>query len=132
MLVAGKQDRQRKLARERWERQQERRVERQRKIRQRGAIGGSVAAVIAIAVGAYFLFGTSSKPSAAANPKPTSSSSSSSSPNPAGVSIPAATPLATVPTGAPKTKPASHCTSTPSGTAARKVSAPPSTPDSSA
>jgi peptidyl-prolyl cis-trans isomerase B (cyclophilin B) len=130
VLVAGKQDRQRKLARERWERQQERRVERQRKIRQRGAVGGSVAAVIAIAVGVYFLFGTSSKPSAAANPKPTNSSSSS--PNPAGASIPAATPLATVPTGAPKTKPASHCTYTPSGTAARKVSAPPSTPDSSA
>jgi peptidyl-prolyl cis-trans isomerase B (cyclophilin B) len=131
--VAGKQDRQRKLARERWERQQERRVERQRKIRQRSAVGGSVAAVIAIAVGAYFLFGTSSKsPSAAATskPAPTTSSSSSSSPTPA--DIPAATPLAKVPAGNPAKPPATHCTYTSNPPAARKVGTPASAPDSSA
>jgi peptidyl-prolyl cis-trans isomerase B (cyclophilin B) len=129
--VAGKQERQRKLARERWERQQERRVERQRKIRQRGAIGGSAAAVIAIIVGAYFLFGTSGKtPSAAATPKPTPSTSTSTSAQPA--DIPAATPLATVPTGSPATPPATHCTYTSNPPAARKVGTPPTTPDSSA
>jgi peptidyl-prolyl cis-trans isomerase B (cyclophilin B) len=126
--VAGKKERQRKLARERWERQQERRVERQRKIRQRSAIGGSAAAIVAIAVGAYFLFGTGSKsPSAAATPKPSDSTSAPAQP----ANIPAATPLAKVPTGNPSTV-ASHCTYTTSGTAARKVSKPSATPDSSA
>jgi len=127
--VAGKQERQRKLARERWERQQERRVERQRKIRQRSAIGGSAVVVIAIIVGAYFLFGTSGKtPSAAATPKPTASSSTSAQP----ADIPAAAPLATVPTGSPATPPATHCTYTSNPPAARKVGTPPTTPDSSA
>ena len=130
--MAGKQERQRKLARERWERQQERRIERQRKIRQRGAIGGSVAAVIAIAVGAYFLFGTSSKttPSAAATPKPTASATTSAPPQ--GANIPAATPLAKVPAGNPATPPATHCTYTSNPPAARKVGTPPAKPDSSA
>jgi cyclophilin family peptidyl-prolyl cis-trans isomerase len=128
--VAGKQERQRKLARERWERQQERRVERQRKIRQRSAIGGSAVAVVAIIVGAYFLFGTSGKtPSAAATPKPTASATKSTVPEPA--DIPAATPLAKVPTGNPATPPATHCTYTSSPPAARKVGTPSSTPDSS-
>ena len=127
--MAGKQERQRKLARERWERQQERRVERQRKIRQRSAIGGSAVVVIAIIVGAYFLFGTSGKtPSAAATPKPTASSSTSAQP----ADIPAAAPLATVPTGSPATPPATHCTYTSNPPAARKVGTPPTTPDSSA
>jgi peptidyl-prolyl cis-trans isomerase B (cyclophilin B) len=127
--VAGKKERQRKLARERYERQQVRRVERAHKMRQRAAIGGSAAAVVAIAVGAYFLFGTSSKPSASASAKatPTASASTASTP----VNLPPATPAATVPAGAPKVAPASHCTYTPSGTAARKVGIPPSTPDSS-
>jgi peptidyl-prolyl cis-trans isomerase B (cyclophilin B) len=69
--VAGKQERQRKLARERYIRQQERRIERARRVRQRTAIGGSAAAVVAIA-------------SASAT-----------------TSIPPATPLATVPTTPP-------------------------------
>jgi peptidyl-prolyl cis-trans isomerase B (cyclophilin B) len=127
--VAGKKERQRKLARERYERQQVRRVERAQKFRQRAAIGGSVVAVVAIAVGAYFLFGTSSKPSAsAASNKPTPAASKSTAP----VSLPPATPAAVVPAGAPKVAPASHCTYTSNPPAARKVGIPPATPDSSA
>ena len=128
-LVTGKKERQRKLARERYERQQVRRVERAHKIRQRTAIGGSAAAVIAIAVGSFFLFGTS-KPAANASskttPTPTPSTSATTP-----VTLPAASPSATVPAGAPSVAPASHCTYTPSGTAARKVGIPPSKPDSS-
>jgi peptidyl-prolyl cis-trans isomerase B (cyclophilin B) len=127
--VAGKQDRQRKLARERYERQQQRRAERAHQLRQRGAIAGSVVVVIAIAVGAYFLAsgGSNAKPAAAATPKSTSSSTPSAST----VAIPAASPLAVVPTGAPAVKPATHCTYTANPPAARKVSFPPATPDSS-
>jgi peptidyl-prolyl cis-trans isomerase B (cyclophilin B) len=123
--VAGKQERQRKLARERYIRQQERRIERARRIRQRSAIAGSAAAVVAIAVGAYFL--VSSGPSSKAASSSTSPSASPSAP--ATTSIPPATPLATVPAKPPSTT-AAHCTYTKSGTAARKVSLPPAKPDS--
>jgi peptidyl-prolyl cis-trans isomerase B (cyclophilin B) len=128
--VTGKKERQRKLARERYERQQARRMERAHKIRQRTAIGGSVAAVIAIAVGSYFLFGTS-KPAASASSRTTPTPSASATTPSAPPSLPPATPAATVPTGPPAVAPASHCTYTPSGTAARKVGIPPSKPDSS-
>jgi peptidyl-prolyl cis-trans isomerase B (cyclophilin B) len=133
--VTGKKERQRKLARERYERQQVRRTEQAHKVRQRTAIGGSAAAVVAIAVGSYFLFGTS-KPAASASSQTTPTPSASASPSPSAspttpVSLPPATPAATVPTGAPTVAPASHCTYTPGGTAARKVGTPPSTPDSS-
>jgi peptidyl-prolyl cis-trans isomerase B (cyclophilin B) len=127
--VAGKQDRQRKLARERFERQQQRRIERAHRVRQRMTIGGAACAVIAIAVGAYFWASSGSGKAAAASPtpKPTASASTAASP----VNIPAASPLATVPTTAPKVAPATHCTYTSNPPAARKVSFPPSTPDSS-
>lgn len=125
--MAGKQDRQRKLARERYERQQQRRVERARKVRQRGTIAGSVVALIAIGVGAYFWAssGSGAKPAAASTSKPSASPSASAS-------IPPATPLATVPATPPKVAPATHCTYTKNPPAARKVSFPPATPDSSA
>jgi peptidyl-prolyl cis-trans isomerase B (cyclophilin B) len=128
--VAGNKERQRRLARERFERQQQRRMERARKIRQRTTIGGSAAAVVAIAVGSFFLFGNTSKPSAATTPKPTASTTPSASPS--AVTLPPATPLAAVPAGAPATPPATHCTYTPSPPAARNVGTPPATPDSSA
>ena len=135
--MAGSKERQRKLARERIERQQQRRAERARRIRQRTAIGGSAAAVIAIAVGSYFAFGSSSKPATATKPKPaaTSASPSASTSPPASasaVTLPPATPLATVPKGPPATPPATHCTYTPSPPAARNVGFPPAKPDSSA
>ena len=129
--MAGNKERQRRLARERFERQQQRRMERARRIRQRTAIGGSAAAVIAIAVGAFFAFGGSSTPAAATKPKPTVTSPSASA-SPSHVTLPPATPLATVPTGAPATPPATHCTYTPSPPAARNVGTPPAKPDSSA
>jgi peptidyl-prolyl cis-trans isomerase B (cyclophilin B) len=124
--VAGKQDRQRKLARERYERQQQRRVERAHQVRQRSAIIGSVVAVVAIAVGIYFAAsaGSGTKPAAASTPKASATPSATAS-------IPPATPLATVPTTPPTVAPAKHCTYTKSGTAARKVSLPPAKPDSS-
>jgi peptidyl-prolyl cis-trans isomerase B (cyclophilin B) len=128
--VAGKQDRQRKLARERYERQQQRRAERAQKVRQRTTIGGAACAVIAIAVGAYFWASSSpGKAAASASHKPTPTASATASSTP--VTIPAASPLATVPTTAPKVAPASHCTYTANPPAARKVSFPPSTPDGS-
>jgi peptidyl-prolyl cis-trans isomerase B (cyclophilin B) len=128
--VAGKQERQRKLARERYVRQQERRVERAKRIRQRTTIGASAAAVVAIAVGAYFLASSSpSSKAAAASSTRSPSASASATPTPT-PSIPPATPLAAVPNKPPASV-ASHCTYTKSGTAARKVSLPPSKPDSS-
>jgi peptidyl-prolyl cis-trans isomerase B (cyclophilin B) len=128
--VAGKQDRQRKLARERYERQQQRRAERARQIRQRGAIIGSVVAVVAIAVGIYFAAsaGSGTKPAAASTPTATPSTSATPT---APASLPPATPMATVPTTAPKVAPATHCTYTKNPPAARKVSFPPAKPDSS-
>lgn len=124
--MAGKQERQRKLARERYIRQQERRIERARRIRQRTTIGGSAVAVAAIAVGAYFLASSGPSSKAASATSPPASASASATP-----SIPPATPLATVPAKPPSHAPASHCTYTKSGTAARKVSLPPAKPDSS-
>lgn len=126
--MAGKQERQRKLARERYVRQQQRRAERAHRFRQRATIGGAAAAVVAIALGAYFLASSSSPSKAAASATSSPSASPSASATP---SIPPATPLATVPTTAPAVAPASHCTYTKSGTAARKVSLPPAKPDSS-
>ena len=108
--MAGKRDRQRRLARERYERQQARRVEKTRRRRQRGAIGGAVVIVAGLAVGGYFLF--------APNGGKTSAAASSHSPTPtpsAGATVQAA-------------GPASRCTYTRSGTAARNVGTPPATP----
>jgi peptidyl-prolyl cis-trans isomerase B (cyclophilin B) len=128
--VAGKQERQRKLARERYVRQQQRRVERAHRFRQRATIGGAAAAVVAIALGAYFWASTSSPSKAAASSTSSPSASPSASPTPT-TSIPAAAEVAKVPTTPPAVAPASHCTYTKSGTAARKVSLPPAKPDSS-
>lgn len=124
--MAGKRDRQRKLARERYERQLSRRMERARRLRQRAAIGGSAGAVVAVAVGAYFLFSSSPAHKAAASTR--SPAPSATTP----VSIPAASPLAQVPTGPPPAPPATHCTYTPSGQAARPAGFPPAKPDTKA
>jgi peptidyl-prolyl cis-trans isomerase B (cyclophilin B) len=105
--VAGKRDRQRRLARERLARQQARRSHQAHKTRVRAIATGVVCVVAALGVGGYFLLGTSG-----------SSSSASSD----------ATPKAT-----PKVTPvATSCSYTKSGTAARKVNLPPSKPDSTA
>jgi peptidyl-prolyl cis-trans isomerase B (cyclophilin B) len=111
--VAGKQDRQRRLARERLARQQARRAEQARKVRIRAMATGGVCVVAALAVGGYFLFGTGGGKSAAA-PKATASATASPS---------ASSSAATV------SEPAHSCTYTKSGTAARKVSLPATKPD---
>ena len=107
--MAGKKDRQRRLARERLARQEVRRAEQAHKVRIRAMATGGVCVVAALAVGGYFLFGTGGGKSAA-SPKATASASASSS-------------AATV------SEPAHSCTYTKSGTAARKVSLPATKPD---
>jgi peptidyl-prolyl cis-trans isomerase B (cyclophilin B) len=109
--VAGKKERQRKLARERYERQQARRAQKRRRQRQGAVIGGAVAVVVALAVGGYFLF--------APGGGKTSASASSHTPS----ASPAANGAAIKATG-----PASRCTYTRSGSAARDVGLPPATP----
>jgi peptidyl-prolyl cis-trans isomerase B (cyclophilin B) len=111
--VAGKKERQRRLARERMARQEQRRAERAHKVRVRGLATGGVCVVAALAVGGYFLFGTgggksAASPDATKSAKPSASASSSA---------------ATV------AEPAHSCTYTKSGTAARKVNLPSSKPD---
>jgi peptidyl-prolyl cis-trans isomerase B (cyclophilin B) len=112
--VPGKRERQRRLARERYERQQARRAERMRRRRHVAAIGGAVAAVVALAVGGYFLFAPGGGKTSAAASSHTPSASPSAAPSPAGT--------------VQASGPASRCTYTPGGTAARNVGAPPATP----
>jgi peptidyl-prolyl cis-trans isomerase B (cyclophilin B) len=115
--VAGKKERQRKLARERYARQAERRAQRSHKARIRAIAAGGVCALAAVGVGAYFLAGTSGGTSATASASPSASGSASATASP---------------TAAAVAEPAHHCTYTASGTAARKVSLPPSSPNYSA
>jgi peptidyl-prolyl cis-trans isomerase B (cyclophilin B) len=112
--VAGKKERQRKLARERHQRRALRRAERDRRVRRWTISVLAALAVAAIAVGSALLATRSGSPSAAATP------SVSATPSPTPSPTPAPTPVA---------EPAHHCTYTASGTAARKVSLPPATPD---
>jgi peptidyl-prolyl cis-trans isomerase B (cyclophilin B) len=120
--VAGKKERQRKLARERMQRRAVRQAERDRRLR-RWAISGSAAvAVAAIAVVSTFLATRSSGTGAADKAKAAASASATASAT--------ATPSpSSSPTPAPVAEPAHHCTYTASGTAARKVSLPTATPD---
>jgi len=111
--VAGKKDRQRRLARERLARQEQRRAEQARKVRIRAMATGGVCVVAALAVGGYFLFGTGGGKSSA-SPKATASATASAS---------ASSSAATV------SEPAHTCTYAKSGTAARKVSLPATKPD---
>jgi peptidyl-prolyl cis-trans isomerase B (cyclophilin B) len=111
----GKQDRQRKLARERYERQQRRRADRARRVRQWTAVSAAGVAVIVLAVIGYFVFAPTGGTPAAA---------------PAHSATPSATPSA--PTPATTVQPAasvSHCTYISAPPAARKVGTPPATPD---
>jgi len=120
--VAGKQDRQRKLARERYERRLAREAERQARARKTAKIVGSSVAIVVVAavvvVGVLALT-KHNKPSATKPlTTPTASASASATPS----STPSSTPAAVV-------EPAHHCVYTPNGTAARKVGMPPATPD---
>ena len=110
--MAGKKERQRKLARERYQRRAVRQAHRDRRTRQWTVVGSAVVVVVAIAVGGILFAsrstGTTSTP--AATP------SASASP----------TPSATPSTVA---EPATHCTYAANPPAARPVTMPPATPD---
>jgi peptidyl-prolyl cis-trans isomerase B (cyclophilin B) len=104
--VASKKERQRKLARERYQRQQVRQAKRARRTRQ-WTISLTVVVVVAgLAVGGALL--ASGSPGSSATPKP----SASATPSPTTV-----------------TEPATHCTYTANPPAARKVNFPPAKPD---
>jgi len=111
--VAGKKERQRKLARDRYARQAARRAQHSQKMRIRAIAAGGVCAVAAVGVGAYFLVGTGGG-------KPVAASSATATPTPSRSTSSAAATVA---------EPAHHCTYTTSGTAARKVTPPPSSPN---
>ena len=111
--MAGKNERQRRIARERHRRQQEQRQVRQRQVRQRWLIGLSGVLVLALVGSLLAVFlpsGKPKKPAAAASKSPSASAS--------------ATPTATA-----VAEPAHHCSYTSATPAAKKVSLPPAAPD---
>jgi len=109
--VAGKNERQRRQAREKHRRQQEQRLVRQRQVRRRWAIA-TLAVLVAAGVGTLLLIflpsGGAKKASASASKSPSASPTTS------------ATAVA---------EPAHHCSYTSATTAAKKVSLPPAAPD---
>ena len=109
--MAGKNERQRRQAREKHRRQQEQRLVRQRQVRRRWAIG-TLAVLVAAGVGTLLLIflpgGSAKKASASASKSPSAS--------------PTATATAVA-------EPAHHCSYTSASPVAKKVSVPPATPD---
>jgi peptidyl-prolyl cis-trans isomerase B (cyclophilin B) len=108
--VAGKNERQRRIAREKHRRQQELRMARRRQQRKRGVIALSVilgAALIASLLAVFLPSGSTKK-------HPSASPSKSASATPSATTV---------------AEPAHHCTYTKTGTAARAVSLPSATPD---
>ncbi len=113
--MAGKKERQRKLAREHLLRQQARRSQQARRARQTSIIVVVCLVVAGLGVGGYFLFS-----------QPTTSSSTAAS---ATASASASASAGATASAAPVAEPAKSCTYTTSGTPARKVGQPPSRPD---
>ena len=122
--MAGKQERQRRLARERYERRQAREAQRQANTRKMTKIAMSSAAIVIIAavvvVGVLEL-GKSNKSNAA---KPPAAHGSSAPVTPS----PSASPTPT-PTSTPVSEPAHHCLYTPKPPAARNVGLPSAKPN---
>jgi peptidyl-prolyl cis-trans isomerase B (cyclophilin B) len=117
--VAGKKERQRKLARERYARQQARRSQRAQRWRVVSIVAGVSVAVVALGAGSYVAFasgGSGGKPAAAAT-KPAATPTAAATPTPSAS-----------PTASLAAEPATHCAYTPSGTPARKVGIPPAKP----
>jgi peptidyl-prolyl cis-trans isomerase B (cyclophilin B) len=111
--VAGKNERQRRQARERYRRQQEQRVVRQRQVRKRWVTGISVVAAAGLIAALLVILlpgGSGKNASASASKSPSASASASSS----------ATTVA---------EPAHHCTYTKASPVSKNVGLPPSTPD---
>lgn len=120
--MPGKKQRQRRLARERYQRQLARREERARRWRLAGVAAGGIVLLAGAGTGVYFLVaGTGKAASAAsASPSATPSATVSASASPAASAIPAAD------------EPASHCAYATSPPAARQVGLPPARPDRTA
>jgi peptidyl-prolyl cis-trans isomerase B (cyclophilin B) len=119
--VAGKKERQRKLAAARYERRQARRAQRDRQARKWTISVLAAVAVVGVTVLVVVLVrvsGGTSTASAAPTPTPTAAKTPSASPS---VTTPAA--------AAPVAEPAHTCTYTSSPPAARKVGTPPTKPD---
>jgi len=115
--VAGKQERQRKLARERYERRLAREAQRQASIKRTTQwTAGGVVVLVVVAVVVVGVLTLTHKSSAKALSSPTATPSVNTTPTP-------------TPTPTEVKEPATHCTYTPSGTAARKVGIPSATPD---
>jgi peptidyl-prolyl cis-trans isomerase B (cyclophilin B) len=111
--VAGKNERQRRQAREKHRRQQEQRIARQRRVRKRWLTGVSAAAAAGLVAALLVVF--------LPNGSGKSASASSASKSPTASASASATTVA---------EPAHHCTYTKVDTAApRKVSLPPTAPD---
>jgi peptidyl-prolyl cis-trans isomerase B (cyclophilin B) len=123
--VLEEQDRQRKLARERYQRRLDREAQRQANARKMAKIVGSGAAIVVVAavvVVGILALGKSPKPAAAAKPPATPSATAAATPT--------ATPSATPATSAPAVvEPAKHCVYTAHPPASRNVGLPPATPD---
>ena len=115
--MAGKNDSQRRQARERYRRQQEQRVARQRQVRKRWVTGiGAVAAagLIAALLVVFLPGGSGKKASASASKSPSASASSSASASASAAAV---------------AEPAHHCTYAKTTPVSKKVSLPPTTPD---
>jgi len=118
--LAGNKDRERRRARERYERQREERLQRRAKIRQRTGIASAVVLVLGLVAGLTIAFIGGGSPKASSSPSAKATHSASATPSASASATPSASTVA---------EPATHCTYTPSGTAAKKVSLPPATPD---
>ena len=118
--MAGKKERQRKLARERYQRRAARRAERAMRTRRWTAIGIICCVVVALAVGGYFAFSGSGKPAAA--------SPAAATPERHRRASASATPSATA-SAAAVAEPAKHCTYASTPPAARNVGIPTAKPD---
>jgi peptidyl-prolyl cis-trans isomerase B (cyclophilin B) len=116
--VAGKRERQRRLARERYQRRAARQAQRYRRTRQWTAIGAVCCLVVALAAGGFLLFRGNGPGAQAASTTPSASAKAGAS----------ATPSAT-PTTSPQAEPAKHCTYTTDPPAARNVGRPRGRPD---
>jgi len=110
--VAGKKERQRKLARERYQRRAVRQAHRDRRTRQWTVAVSAVVVVVAIAVGGILF----------ANRSTGTTSTPSSTPSASASPTPSATPSTVA-------EPATHCTYAANPPAARPVTMPPATPD---
>jgi len=109
--VAGKNERQRRQAREKYRRQQEQRLARRRQLRNRGLIGTSAVLAAALIASLLLLYLPGSSPK-----HPAASASKSATPTP-------------TPTPTAVAEPAHHCSYTAATPVAKKVAFPPAAPD---